>query len=238
MCTVPTLPPAHALSRQDLQPIAPPNSLCVAEVSLSGVSLSSFQLKTLRVPTTNHGWHLPGAASLVGGRGGARGTHRKGRGRQDGAAQRPGQVRGQSPGHTARPRRGVAGEARPRPAGRRQHASRSETQTQAEGNTGQVRGFILGTNQPLGHAASRELAGPVLICQICELRLSEELLLSFQKTHSCTPQSARSWTCGPFSAKETSPQVLTSGERVGVQLVRQNLLTEYSRRKTEALRLL
>ena len=108
VCTVPTLPPAHALSRQDLQPIAPPNSLCVAEVSLSGVSLSSFQLKTLRVPTTNHGWHLPGAASLVGGRGGARGTHRKGRGRQDGAAQRPGQVRGQSPGHTARPRRGAA----------------------------------------------------------------------------------------------------------------------------------
>ena len=70
VCTVPTLPPAHALSRQDLQPIAPPDSLCVAEVSLSGVSLSSFQLKTLRVPTPNHGWHLPGAASLAGGEGG------------------------------------------------------------------------------------------------------------------------------------------------------------------------
>lgn len=138
------------------------------------------------------------------------------------------------------------GEARPRPRGRRGAAPASGKETarfslrdaDTEGNTGQVRGFILGTNQPLGHAASRELAGPLLICQICELRLSEELLLSFQKTHSCTPQSARSWTCGPFSAKETSPQVLTSGERVGVQLVRQNLLTEYSRRKTEALQLL
>ena len=177
-------------------------------------------------------------------------------GRQDGAAQRPGQVHGQSRGHTARP------EARPRPhsaaperrgpghtawperrspgqqEGDRQHASCPETQTQAEGNPGQIRGFILRTNQPLGHAASRELAGPVLICQVCELRLSEELLLSFQKTHSCTPQSARSWNCGPFSAKETSLQVLTSGECVGVQLVRQNLLIEYSRRKTEALGLL
>ena len=131
-------------------------------------------------------------------------------GRQDGAAQRPGQVHGQSRGHTARP------EARPRPhsaaperrgpghtawperrspgqqEGDRQHASCPETQTQAEGNPGQIRGFILRTNQPLGHAASRELAGPVLICQVCELRLSEELLLSFQKTHSCTPQSAAS----------------------------------------------
>ena len=114
-------PPAHALSRQDLQPIAPPDPLCVAEVSLSGVSLTSFQLKTLRVPTTNHGWHLPGAASWRGGverEWGDRTELHRGQGRSMARAadtQR-------SPGE-ARPRpHSVAGEAQPWPAGRRQAA--------------------------------------------------------------------------------------------------------------------
>lgn len=29
--------------------------------------------------------------------------------------------------------------------------------------------------------------GPGPVCQVCELCLSEELLLSFQKAHSCIP---------------------------------------------------
>lgn len=46
---------SHALSRRDLQPIAPLDLLCVAKASLSGMRLSSIQLKTLRAQPTNHG---------------------------------------------------------------------------------------------------------------------------------------------------------------------------------------